>query len=126
MNTLKDFNLKTSLEIFVEGFIILAKIVYLLGFYTGKATFSTKSWILQTLEEAKTEIHLKNWNNFQFLLPLYATLRLTLRPIYNLLIDSYQYLNNTPIYIHLTPHQSHIYREILKDLNGSFIDPKLI
>lgn len=97
MAHLEGFSFKTSLEIFVEGFVIIAKCMYLLGYITGKFVFSTKSWILQTLEDAKSEMNSQNWNNFQFLIPITITSKLTLAPIWHLIIQSYNYLTNQPI-----------------------------
>lgn len=97
MAHLEGFSLKTSLEIFVEGFVLLAKCMYLLGYMTGKFVFSTKSWILQTLDEAKSQMDSQNWNNFQFLIPIAVTSKLTLFPVWDLAIQSYNYLTNQPI-----------------------------
>ena len=97
MDLIKDFSLKTSLEIALEGTIIVAKAVYLLGYFTGKFTFATIRYVSNVLEESKTVMPTQNWGKFQFLIPLGVTLSVAFRPLWVQLQQSYDYLSQTPI-----------------------------
>jgi hypothetical protein len=94
---MEGFSLKESLDIFVHGCIIIAKAMYILGFYTGKLVHATISWISTVLQEAKVEMRNQNWENFQFLVPITVTARIVCRPILTQIVASYHYLAQTPI-----------------------------
>jgi hypothetical protein len=105
MNLIKDFSLRTSLEIAFEGIIILMKAVYVLGFICGTLTFATIRYISHVLEEARTIMPTQNWGKFQFLVPLVVTLSVAMRPLLVLMQEGYQYLSQAPVDLGIDPQK---------------------
>lgn len=103
MSLFKDFSLRYSIEIAVEGFVLLTKLVYILGFYTGKLTFATIKWILEVLTESSILIRTQNWGKFQFLVPIVVTAGVSMRPIWKQLQQSYNYLSQSPVDFGINP-----------------------